>query len=51
MGAGFGKTTSTKPLDKLFVGSNHPVTEEIMQSPVGAEHRFSTCTVNEAVNR
>jgi sugar phosphate isomerase/epimerase len=45
MAAGLGKIGLTKLLDKLRVGSNHPVTEEIIESPLGQNAALATYIV------
>jgi hypothetical protein len=45
MAAGLGKIGLTKLLDKLRVGSNHPVTEEIIKSPLGQNAVLATYIV------
>jgi hypothetical protein len=45
MAAGLGKIGLTKLLDKLRVGSNHPVTEEIIKSPLGQTAILATYMV------
>ena len=45
MAAGLGKIGLTKLLDKLRVGSNHPVTEEIIKLPLGQTAVLATYIV------